>query len=90
MLIRQAPASTAFKNAFLSRATEYEHVEQVVRVVQDDKEKKEELLMQMGIQGLAAQDVKIYANGGMKFSVSDKDLMQSLPQARHMNKDLLS
>lgn len=49
MLIRQAPASTAFKNAFLSRATEYEHVEQVVPLVQDDKEKKEELLMQMGI-----------------------------------------
>lgn len=84
MLIRQAPASTAFKNASLARATEYEHVQEVPII--QETQKKQDLLEQMGMQGLSSGDVKIYGAGGMKFSVNDNDINQSLPQARHENK----
>ena len=50
---------------------------------------KQELLEQLNMSDMDGKGIKIYQTGGMKFSVSDKDLHQDLPGARHLNKQKL-
>ena len=87
-LIRQAPASKAFKNAKLSAVTEREHVQEVANTTQD-KAMKAQLLEQLNMPDLDDKGIKIYGGGGLKFQVSDKELVMQLPSARQTNKQKL-
>ena len=39
---------------------------------------------------LDQQAIKVYGEGGMKFSVNEKDMVMQLPESRRKNKDELS
>ena len=43
---------------------------------------KSDLLQQLKMNGMDDKGIKIYQTGGLKFSVSDKDLHLELPEAR--------
>ena len=50
---------------------------------------KSDLLQQLKMNGMDDKGIKIYQTGGLKFSVSDKDLHLELPEARAQNRENL-
>lgn len=51
---------------------------------------KKELLEQLKIEAMDEKAVKIYGGGGLKYQVSDKELVMDLPEKHRQNREVLT